>query len=125
MPLNSRLRPLLAMAALVGSAVLGAAPPASAADVCPVDLGNTPPVCVYDGADFTGLLDNRTAWRPVLPPEQDDKISSVINDTRYTVRFFADPNYRGDSVEIGPGDRWVAPPEWDNRISGYMMYDRA
>ncbi|MBT3150433.1 peptidase inhibitor family I36 protein [Streptomyces sp. CHD11] len=122
MSLNFQLRYPLALAALVGSAFVGTVPSASAADVCPPDLGNQPPVCVYDGSDFTGLLDNRTAWRPNLPAGQDNKISSVINETRYKVLFFADPNYRGDTIEIGPGERWVAPPEWDNRISGYVMY---
>ncbi|AYA15477.1 hypothetical protein DCW30_14805 [Streptomyces alfalfae] len=103
---------------LAGAGSAGAAESADA--VCP--HSHPAPVCVYDGADFTGLLENRAVWTPQLPAAENDRISSVINDSDYTVIMFADKNYGGESIEIGPHQKWVAPAAWDNRVSSYAMY---
>ncbi|GGS53330.1 hypothetical protein GCM10010238_48440 [Streptomyces griseoviridis] len=80
------------------------------------------PICVFDGSDFTGLLENNPVWTPALPAGKNDRISSIINDSDYRLRVFEDNNYQGAWIEIGPHQSWVASAEWDNRISGYFMY---
>ncbi|MBT2413297.1 peptidase inhibitor family I36 protein [Streptomyces sp. ISL-12] len=102
----------------------GASAASASTDVaaCPRPTPTVAPICVFDGADFTGLLENRLVWTPVLPADKNDKISSVINDSDYRLRVFEDDNYQGAWTEIGPHQSWVAPAEWDNRISGYFMY---
>ncbi|MFJ9039059.1 peptidase inhibitor family I36 protein [Streptomyces sp. NPDC102406] len=111
--------------ALVGALLLAAAPTASAATdaaTCPRPGATVAPVCVFDGADFTGLLENRPVWTPALSAAKDDRISSIVNDSDYRVRVFQDKNYLGEWLEIGPHESWVATPGWDNRISSYFMY---
>ncbi|MEE1940434.1 peptidase inhibitor family I36 protein [Streptomyces sp. TRM 70361] len=111
------------LVSLGGLLTLGA-PAASAAtpaETCPWPHPTVAPVCVYDGADFTGLLENRPVWSPGLSGK-DDRISSIINDSDYRIRVFSDRNYGGDWLEIGPHQKWVAPAEWDNRISSYFLY---
>lgn len=111
--------------ALAGTLLLAAAPAASAetgADVCPRPSAKVAPVCVFDGADFTGLLENRPLWSPTLPAAKDDRISSIVNDSDYRVRVFEDKNYLGAWLEIGPHESWVAPSGWNDRISSYFMY---
>ncbi|MEK8145732.1 peptidase inhibitor family I36 protein [Streptomyces sp. M10(2022)] len=76
------------------------------------------PICLFDGADFTGLLDNRAPWTGELPADKNDKISSIINNSDMRLFLFADKNFKGDWFEVGPHQTWVASPEWDNRISG-------
>lgn len=110
---------------LAGALLLAGAPAASAATdtpVCPRPTAAVAPVCVFDGADFTGLLENRPVWAPGLSGGKDDKISSIVNDSDYRLRIFEDSGYRGEWLEIGPHQRWVATPEWDNRISSYFVY---
>ncbi|CAM5282691.1 hypothetical protein SALBM135S_08671 [Streptomyces alboniger] len=124
--MRAAIRSALAFTVAAGSASLllagaGNAGAAEAADgVCP--YSSPAPICVYDGADFTGLLENRAVWTPQIPAAKNDRISSVINDSEYTLLLFADKNYGGDRVEIGPHQKWVAPAEWDNRVSSYAMY---
>jgi hypothetical protein len=111
------------LVSLGGLLALGApaASAATAAEACPWPHASVAPVCVYDGADFTGLLDNTPVWVPNLR-DKNDRISSMVNDSDYRIRVWADINYRGDWLEIGPHRKWVAPVEWDNRISSYIVY---
>ncbi|MEU7467536.1 peptidase inhibitor family I36 protein [Streptomyces sp. NPDC044984] len=113
-------------AASFAAALLAIGAPAASASTdegaCPRPYPTVDPVCVFDGADFTGLLENNPAWTPALPADKNDKISSIINDSDYRLLVFADSNYQGDWIEIGPHQSWVAPVDWDNRVSGYFMY---
>ncbi|MGC9501673.1 peptidase inhibitor family I36 protein [Streptomyces sp. WG7] len=120
-----RIGAALGALASLGGLVVTAAPAASAATpapVCPRPYPNVAPLCLYDGADFTGLLDNYPANSGNLPDWKDDKISSIINDSDYHFMFFADDHYRELVVELAPGERWVAPPEWDNTITQIFGY---
>ncbi|WP_395575081.1 peptidase inhibitor family I36 protein [Streptomyces sp. BK79] len=101
------------------------APVASAstdAAACPRSYPTVDPICVFDGADFTGLLENSPVWTPVLPAGKNDRISSIINASGYRLRVFEANNYQGSWIEIGPHQSWVASVDWDNRISGYFTY---
>jgi hypothetical protein len=104
---------------MTGTPVASASTEAAA---CPKPHPTVDPICVFDGADFTGLLENNPVWTPALPAGKNDKISSIINDSDYRLRVFEDNNYQGKWIEIGPHESWVASAEWDNRISGYFMY---
>ncbi|MFH8609631.1 peptidase inhibitor family I36 protein [Streptomyces sp. NPDC018029] len=115
----------IGVGALAGALLLAGAPAASAVtgtEVCPRPTPTVTPVCVFDEADFSGLLENRPVWTPALSAGKNDKISSIVNDSDYRVRVFKDANYRGEWLEIGPRQSWVATPEWDNQISSYFMY---
>ncbi|MEU3699982.1 peptidase inhibitor family I36 protein [Streptomyces griseoviridis] len=112
---------LLVTGAPAASASVSAAVPANA-EACPRPQPTVDPICVFDGSDFTGLLENNPVWTPALPAGKNDRISSIINDSDYRLRVFEDNNYQGAWIEIGPHQSWVASAEWDNRISGYFMY---
>lgn len=106
---------------LVAALLMAGAPAASAstsADTCLPAYPSNPAICFYDGADFTGLLDNNPPWISELPPEMNDKISSIVNNSDMRLFVWADKGFKGDWFEIPPHQTWVASPEWDNRISG-------
>jgi hypothetical protein len=120
-----RIRAALGALASLGTLLVAAAPAASAATsapVCPRPYPSVAPLCIYDGSHFTGLLDNYPSTVPNLNDDKEDKISSIINNSDYHFMFFAEIHYRDLVVELAPGEKWVAPPEWDNRISSYLGY---
>jgi hypothetical protein len=80
------------------------------------------PLCIHDGTDFTGLLDNYPSIVPNPGDDKEDKISLIVNDSDYRFLFFSDIHYRGEVLEVGPHQTWVAPAEWDNRISSCIGY---
>ncbi|MCX2927978.1 hypothetical protein [Streptomyces sp. NEAU-W12] len=80
------------------------------------------PLCIHDGADFTGLLDNYPSIVPNPGDDKEDKISLIVNDSDYRFLFFSDIPYRGEVLEVGPHQTWVASAEWDNRISSCIGY---
>jgi hypothetical protein len=121
---NRRIGAALGALVSFGGLLVAGAPAVSAATSatpCPRPHPSVEPVCVYDGADFTGLLDNNPVWVPNLG-DKNDRISSITNDSDYHILVWSDTRYRGDVLEIEPHQKWVAPAEWDNRISSYIVY---
>jgi hypothetical protein len=113
---------ITAVAATAGvSATLAATSvaPASAAEApCPQLY-----VCLYDNANYTGLL-----WKGIftlnLPASADNRTSSVVNNSGASAWLFKNPNH-GDvmaPIEIGIGKRQALTGSWDNAISSLYCY---
>jgi hypothetical protein len=79
-------------------------------------------VCLYDNADFTGQFWSQPAvgifW---LAPRFDNRASAVVNASDKDLWLYKDGFDRGDSVRVAPGQRWVAPPDWDKQLTSMFL----
>ena len=110
---------LTAAAAAIGSCLtVAASSPASAATTCPAGK-----YCLYDGADYTTLLvtsDTRlVTW---IGAANNDKVSSIINNTASPLNLFKDVNWDGPAGYVAPHSKAVMLPVQNNNVSSYYLY---
>jgi hypothetical protein len=103
-----------------GTLTLSTASAAPAAEPCVP--GGADWVCLYDNADFTGQFWSRPAvgvfW---LAPSFDNRASAVVNASDKELWLYKDGFDRGDSVRLAPGQRWVAPADWDKQLTSMFL----
>ncbi|MDQ1647115.1 MAG: hypothetical protein QOJ50_3299 [Cryptosporangiaceae bacterium] len=110
---------LTAAAVAIGSGLtVAASSPASAAAACPAGK-----YCLYDGADYTKLLvtsDTRlVTW---IGAANNDKVSSVVNNTDSPLNLFKDVNYAGAEGNVAPHSKAVLVSFQNNNLSSYYLY---
>jgi hypothetical protein len=108
------------MFAVSGTLTLSTASVSSAAEPCVP--GGADWVCLYDNADFTGQFWSQPAvgtfW---LAPRFDNRASAVVNASDKDLWLYKDGFDRGDSVRLAPGQRWVAPSDWDKQLTSMFL----
>jgi Peptidase inhibitor family I36 len=80
-------------------------------------------VCLYDGADFTGLLlvtDENSEY--AFARRYDNKVSSIVNNNAADLWLFTEPGFDGRIGAVPAGTRWVVPAAYDNQISSMYLY---
>ncbi|WP_410595608.1 peptidase inhibitor family I36 protein [Amycolatopsis sp. lyj-23] len=103
---------------------MSSASAAPAAEPCipgPVEGGGDTWVCLYDNADFTGQFWSAPGSVFWLAPQYDNRASAVINASKYDLWLYKDGFDRGDHVVLAPGERWVAPADWDNQLTSMFV----
>ncbi len=114
---------VLALSLTLATSGTLALPTASAAPAAePCVPGGADWVCLYDNADFTGQFWSQPAvgtfW---LAPKFDNRASAVVNASDKDLWLYKDGFDRGDSVRLAPGQRWVAPPDWDKQLTSMFL----
>ncbi|MGV9311912.1 peptidase inhibitor family I36 protein [Streptomyces sp. NPDC003691] len=113
-----RLALLGAVVTLAASAgVLANATPAEAAGC----MGNGRSLCLRKDVNYGGYS------LPFSMPnvhtnlgQYQDQVSSIVNDSHYSICFYEHPNYGGLEFRIGPWEWWASLPGWINdKISSF------
>jgi Beta/Gamma crystallin len=89
----------------------------------PVPEGGTCQATIYSEPNFHGNSAPTGDSQPVLSPSGwRNEIASVVVRAG-TWDFFADENYGGESLRLGPGTYPMLAPEWTRRIGSFMCVE--
>jgi hypothetical protein len=102
-------------------------PPEQAATLppppAPVQEGGTCQTTIYSEPNFRGNSAPTGDSQPVLSPTGwRNEIASIVVRAG-TWDFFADENYSGESLRLGPGTYPMLAPEWTRHIGSFMCVE--
>jgi hypothetical protein len=101
-------------------------PPAQVATLpppAPIPEGGTCQTTIYSEPNFHGNAAPTGDSQPVLSPTGwRNEIASVVVRAG-TWDFFADENYGGESLRLGPGTYPMLAPEWTRHIGSFMCVE--
>ncbi|WP_405768316.1 peptidase inhibitor family I36 protein [Streptomyces sp. NBC_01538] len=115
--LLQRLAVPAAMATVMAGGGLAAAPAASAAaSDCPDHY-----VCIFQNVDYGGRwIGNLEGHnRPNVGDYMNDRASSIINNTNYSITFYEHANYGGASFTVGQRLQVRSLGNWNDSISSW------